>query len=116
MPEGLGDQGVDTTACHTFTKEINFKQCHNYRTISLISHSSQVLLRVVLNRLRVEAETLLAEEQAGFRPGRSTVEQIFLYRSTYNTCAICSTASQTSRRHLTESGKQDCGRSSEAST
>ena len=26
---------------------------------------------------RVEAEELLAEEQEGFRPGRSTVEQIF---------------------------------------
>ena len=32
---------------------------------------------VIVNRLEAKAEELLAEEQAGFRPGRSTVEQIF---------------------------------------
>ena len=35
------------------------------------------MLRIILNRLKKEAEEHLAEEQAGFRPGRSTVEQIF---------------------------------------
>ena len=34
------------------------------------------MLRVMLNRLKAKAEELLAEEQAGFRPGRRTVEQI----------------------------------------
>ena len=34
------------------------------------------MLRVILNRLNAKAENMLAEEQAGFRPGRSTVEQI----------------------------------------
>ena len=34
------------------------------------------MLRVTLTRLTAKAEKLLAEEQAGFRPGRSTVEQI----------------------------------------
>ena len=53
------------------------KQCKNYRTISLISHHSKIMLRVILNRLEAKAEELLAEDQAGFRPGRSTVEQIF---------------------------------------
>ena len=58
-------------------KKSNFKQCHNYRTIRLFSHPSKIMPRVVLNRLKAKAEELLAEEQAGFRPGRSTVEQIF---------------------------------------
>ena len=53
------------------------KECKNYRTISLISHSSKIMLRIILNRLKKEAEEHLAEEQAGFRAGRSTVEQIF---------------------------------------
>ena len=35
------------------------------------------MLRVILSRLKANAGELLAEEQAGFRPGRSTVEQIF---------------------------------------
>ena len=58
-------------------KKGNLRQCGNYRTISLISHTSKIMLRVILNRLKKEAEEYLAEEQAGFRPGRSTVEQIF---------------------------------------
>ena len=58
-------------------KKGNLRMCQNYRTISLISHASKVLLRVILNRLKSEAEEHLAEEQAGFRAGRSTVEQIF---------------------------------------
>ena len=45
--------------------------------ISLISHPSKIMLRVILNRLKAKAEDLLAEEQAGCRPGRSTVQQIF---------------------------------------
>jgi exonuclease III len=58
-------------------KKGNLKLCQNYRTISLISHPSKVMLRIILNRLKSKAEELLAEEQAGFRAGRSTVEQIF---------------------------------------
>ena len=58
-------------------KKGKLKQCQNYRTISLISHPSKTMLRVILKRLTVKAEELLAEEQAGFRPGRSTVKHIF---------------------------------------
>ncbi|GFR70089.1 endonuclease-reverse transcriptase [Elysia marginata] len=58
-------------------KKGNLRLCNNYRTISLISHPSKVMLRVILSRLKPKAEEILAEEQAGFRAGRSTVEQIF---------------------------------------
>ena len=34
------------------------------------------MLRVIPNRLKAKSEELLAEEQAGFRPGQSTAEQI----------------------------------------
>ena len=61
-------------------KKGNLKKCQNYRTISLISHSSKVILRILLNRLKAKAEEILSEEQAGFRPGRSTAEQIFNLR------------------------------------
>ena len=54
--------------------------CQNYRTISLISHPSKVMLNIILNRLQPQAEEIIAEEQAGFRAGRSTSEQIFNLR------------------------------------
>ena len=38
------------------------------------------MLKIVLNRLQPQAEEIIAEEQAGFRAGRSTTEQIFNLR------------------------------------
>ena len=38
------------------------------------------MLMSILNRLKPQAETIIAEEQAGFRAGRSTTEQIFNLR------------------------------------
>ena len=46
--------------------------CANYRTISLISHASKVLLKVILARIQPKTELEVAEEQAGFRPQRGT--------------------------------------------
>ncbi|KAK2193963.1 hypothetical protein NP493_4g09017 [Ridgeia piscesae] len=39
-----------------------------------------VTLKILLNRLKPQAENVIAEEQAGFRPERSTTEQIFNLR------------------------------------
>ena len=61
-------------------KKGNLQQCKNYRTISLICQPSKVLLKVLLNGLKPQAESIIAEEQAGFRSGRSTTEQIFNIR------------------------------------
>ena len=38
------------------------------------------MLKIILNRLKPQAEKIIAEEQAGFRDGRSTTEQIFNQR------------------------------------
>ena len=51
-----------------------------YRTISLIIHPSKVMLRILLNRLKPQAEEIIKEEQTGFRVGRSTTEQFFNLR------------------------------------
>ena len=65
----------------TLLKKGNLQLCQNYKTIILISHSSKVMLKVILNRLKPQAEEIIAEEQAGFRAGRSTTEQIFNLRN-----------------------------------
>ena len=64
----------------TLPKKGNVQQCQKYRTISLISHPRKVILKIILNRLKPQAEKIIAEEQAGFRAGRSTTEQIFNVR------------------------------------
>ena len=58
----------------TLPKKGNLQQCQNYRTISLISHPSKVMLKIIRNTLKLQAEKTIAEEQAGFRAGRSTTE------------------------------------------
>ena len=64
----------------TLQKKDNLQLCQNYRTISFISHPSKVMLKIILNRLKPQAEEIIAEEQAGFRAGRSTTEQSFNLR------------------------------------
>ena len=61
-------------------KKGNLQLFQNHRTISLISHSSKVMLKIIINRLQPQAEEIIAEEQAGFRAGTSTTEQIFNLR------------------------------------
>ena len=65
----------------TLPKNGNLQMCQNYRTISLISHPSKVMLKILLNRLQPQAEEVITEEQAGFCMGRSTTEH-FLFKST----------------------------------
>ena len=36
----------------TLPKKGNLEQCQNYRTISIISHPSKVMLKIILNRLK----------------------------------------------------------------
>ena len=60
----------------TLPKKGNLQQCQNYRTISLISHPSKVMLKIILKRLKPQAEKITTKEQAGLRAGRNTTEQI----------------------------------------
>ena len=62
-------------------KKGDLKKCKNYRTLSLICHSNKILLTIILKRLNPQIERVLSEEQAGFRKGRSTVEQVFNCRN-----------------------------------
>ena len=67
----------------TLPKKSYLQLCQNYHTISLISHPSKVMLRILLNRLKPQAEEVIKEYKAGFRAGanlRSTTEQIFNLR------------------------------------
>ena len=54
----------------------NAKECSNYRTIALISHTSKVMLTILQARLQQYVNRELPEVQAGFRKGKGTRDQI----------------------------------------
>ena len=54
----------------------NAKECSNYLTIALISHSSKVMLKILQARLQQYMKCELPDVQAGFRKGRGTRDQI----------------------------------------
>ena len=57
-------------------KKGNAKECSNYRTISLISHASKVMLKIFQTRFQQFMNRELPDVQAGFRKGRGTRDQI----------------------------------------
>ena len=57
-------------------KKGNAKECSNYRTIALISHTSKVMLKILQARLQQYVNHELPDFQAGFIKGRGTRDQI----------------------------------------
>ena len=57
-------------------KKGNAKECSNYCTIALISHTSKVMLKILQARLQQYMNCELPDVQAGFRKGRGTRDQI----------------------------------------
>ena len=56
----------------------NAKECGNYRTIALISHTSKIMLIILLNRIRQKVEQELSDCQAGYRANRGTTDMLFV--------------------------------------
>ena len=71
------------------------------------------MLKVILKRLKPQAEEIIAEEQTGFRTRRSTTKQISNLRirckSTSNIRTICTVSSLISKKPLTQYGMQHYG-------
>ena len=57
-------------------KKGNAKECSNYCTIALISHTSIVMLKILQARLQQYMNRELPDVLAGFRKGRGTRDQI----------------------------------------
>ena len=57
-------------------KKGNPKECSDYHTIALISHTSKVMLKILQARLQQYMNRELPDVQAGFRKGRGTRDQI----------------------------------------
>ena len=59
-----------------FPKKGNVKECSDYRTIALSSHTSKVMLKILKVRLQQYVNQEIPDVQAGFRKGRGIRDQI----------------------------------------
>ena len=57
-------------------KKGNAKECSNYCTISLISHASKVMFKILQGRLKQYVNRELPDVQVGFRKSKRTRDQI----------------------------------------
>ena len=67
MPENLensaGATGLEKVSFHSNTKKGNAKECSNYHTITLISHASKVMLKILKARLQQYVNCELSDVQ-----------------------------------------------------
>ena len=68
--------GLEKVGFHSNLKEGNAKECSNYHTIALISHTSKAMLKILQARLQQYMNRELPDVQAGIRKGRGTRAQI----------------------------------------
>ena len=75
-------------------KKGNAKECSNYHTVALISHTSKVMLKILQARIQQYVNCEIPDVQAGFRKGRGTRDQIA------NICWIMEKAREFQKKHL----------------
>ena len=69
-------QGWKRSIFIPITKRGNAKECSNYHTTALISHTSKVLLKILQASLQQYMNCELPDVQTGLRKGRGTRDQI----------------------------------------
>ena len=80
MPANLENSavatGLEKVSFIPIPKKGNAKECSNYCTIVLISHSRKIMLKILQARLQQFVTHELPNVQDGFRKGRRTRNQI----------------------------------------
>ena len=80
MPANLENsavaKGLEKSVFIPIPKKGNSKECSNYHTIALVSHSSKVMLKILQARLQQYVNCELLDVQARFRKGRRIRDQI----------------------------------------
>ena len=93
----------------TLPKKGNLQLCQNYRTIILISLSGKVML----NRLKPQAEEIIAEEQLGLEPKEAPQNRSLTFESCkkkyLKISRLCTMSSLISKKPLTEYSMQPYG-------
>ena len=68
--------GLEKGNFHSNPKERECQKCSNYHTITLISHASKVILKILQARLQQYVNHELPDIKGDFRKGRGTRDQI----------------------------------------
>ena len=80
MPANLENStvsiGLEKVSFPPIPKKGKAKRCSKYHTITLISHTSKVMLKILQARLQQYVNQKLPDVQAGFMKGRETKDQI----------------------------------------
>jgi len=79
--EGIVPKGFTQNRTILIPKKRNPTECNNYRTISLLTHASKILLNIIKHRIRKKTEINLGEDQFGFKQGMGTREAILALRT-----------------------------------
>lgn len=78
--ERMPKEWSEATVVPLYKNKGDKADCRNYRGISLLNTSYKILSIAIYNRLLPYVECKLGDYQGGFRPNRSTIDQIFSLR------------------------------------
>ncbi|KAI5746880.1 hypothetical protein M8J77_008501 [Diaphorina citri] len=70
----------------TLPKKTNAKKCEEYRTISLMSHTLKIFLKIIHRRIYRKLEDNISNTQFGFRNGFGTREALFAFNVIMQRC------------------------------
>jgi len=79
--EGIVPKDFTQSRTILIPKKGNPTEFKNYRTISLFTHASKILLNIIKNKIRKKTEINLGEDQFGFRQKMGTRESILALRT-----------------------------------
>ena len=79
----------------------NPTECSNWKGVTLLSITSKVFCRIILQCITTTVDKLLRQEQAGFRKGKSCIDHIFVLRQILEQSHEWSSSLWTLRRLLT---------------
>lgn len=83
--EKMPKEWEESIICSIYKKGDKY-DCKNYRGISLLNAAYKIFTTVIKNRLEPYAEKTIENYQAGFRPKKSTVDQLFVVRQLLRKC------------------------------
>jgi len=77
---------LPTQCIYVFSVDLLGAVCSNYRPITLLNMAYKIFTILLNNRLPKVVDSKLSEAQAGFRPNRSTLDNLFIIRQTFEKC------------------------------